>query len=163
MLLIISVFVIILGVAIFAYFSWAVPAQKKGILPSDPPGKLNVLSFESEVITVNDVFGEQGTSKPVEVINDSATGTTSALLASTGRYDLVAFSGTDGRSFLIALTTAEVRTARMEAEAELLRRLGVEREVLCRLPIRITVMRPFDENFPQDNLGLSFCPGSEQL
>jgi hypothetical protein len=180
---IVVIVLVCVAVVLFAYMRLT-QAPSSNTLPPDPSGKLNVISKEQEVVPVNDVFGgaaspngtkTNGTSpagtdngnvgqqRPLQIIKDPVTQTTSALVASTGQYDIVAFSGADGRSFLIYITVEDVKDARQVAEQDLVDRLGIPKEKMCGLPIRVTVAPPFDENFSREDLGLSFCPGSEQF
>jgi len=139
------------------------------VLPSDPPGKINMFSIgeKNKVLAVNDVFHPKNSSeKPVSVVNDPVTKTTSALLVKTDQYETLAFSGTDGRSFLISILTDKVEEARGAAEEELLRRLGVSREIACGLPIRVVVSKLFYEELGLnggEDIKLGFCPGSKHF
>lgn len=130
--------------------------------PEAPFGKFNIVVPErKEAIMVNDVFNPPGgQQKPIQVINDPATQTTSALLSETENYQLVAFSGSGRQSFIIYITTSGIRETRMVAEADLISRLGVEKGNMCELPIRVVVANTFADKISEDEIGLSFCPGS---
>lgn len=172
----ISLLVLLIGLTVYLFVRESdgdvlspTPVVTVKEFPQAPQGKINVAQKGDTFIAVNNVFGEQASSaeKPLSITEDNVTQTKTVLLARTDEYDLVAFSSTasnaTGGSFLITISSYNIAAARAAAEIDIAKRLGVELQTLCDIPIRVVVPRPFDENLTQNEIGISFCSGSQAL
>lgn len=60
----------------------------------------------------------------------------------------------------IELLNENLSFTRAQAETSLQHKLGIQREDMCNLMIRVTVRETIDEEYSGRDLGLSFCPNS---
>ncbi len=67
------------------------------------------------------------------------------------------------QSISIVLFAEPFGRVRQVAESQLLERLGVSKEVVCKMNVRVNVPVSESETLSGLNLGLSFCPGSVKL
>lgn len=73
------------------------------------------------------------------------------------RYD------TKTKSFSIGLFAEPIKEKRLDAEAQMLRQLGISKEQMCQLNYIVSVPGFVNEAYSSRNLGFSFCPGSVTL
>jgi hypothetical protein len=67
------------------------------------------------------------------------------------------------RSINISLLSEPLGSVRLIAEEQLMKRLGLSKEVLCSLHINVGTPGFVSAVYAGQNLGLSFCPGSVKL
>lgn len=67
------------------------------------------------------------------------------------------------QSISIVLFAEPFGKVRQVAESQLLERLGISKEVACRMNVRINIPVSESETLSGQNLGLSFCPDSVKL
>lgn len=68
-----------------------------------------------------------------------------------------------GDSFFITITAQPVLDVSIKAEQALLKKLDVEKDYLCTLPITINIPYSVDGNLSQYDFGLSFCPDKSHI
>ncbi len=73
------------------------------------------------------------------------------------------FYFTPDRTIGISLLGEPLEQARLTAEEELLRRLGVEKADVCDLSVRVSTPGFVNPDFAGRELGLSFCPNAVSL
>lgn len=66
-------------------------------------------------------------------------------------------------TFIVALFTEPLREARTKAEARLRSMLSLPDNILCMLPISVSVPDTMGPMYKGKDLGLSFCPGAVAL
>lgn len=114
-------------------------------------------------LLVPNFFSPQSSVQPLQVIQDTVSGSNTALLKRAESYSIYGFSGTDGNSFMVALHTDNLRQARLDGEQALLELLGINREQACATNITVVVQSPYDYQVSVTDVRPSFCPNRVDL
>lgn len=70
----------------------------------------------------------------------------------------------DSKSFIITLIKTPLQFYRLKAQEELKNTFNINNDELCSLKIEVQTLASIDYNlFQKGNLGISFCPGAQQL
>jgi hypothetical protein len=101
--------------------------------------------------------------QPVQIIEDTVSGSQTALLKREENYSLYGFSGSDGTSFMVALHGNNLRQARIDGETVLLSLLGITEQQACATNITVIVQSPYDNQVSVTDVRPSFCPGRADL
>ncbi len=101
--------------------------------------------------------------QPVQVIEDTVSGSQTALLKRAENYSLYGFSGSDGNSFMVALHADNLRQARLDGEQALLTLLNITQEQACATNITVVVQSPYDYQVAVTDVRPSFCPDRADL
>lgn len=101
--------------------------------------------------------------KPLQVIEDTVSGSQTALLKRAENYSLYGFTGSDGTSFMVALHADNLRQARIDGEQALLGILGINQEQACSTNITVVVQSPYDYQVTVTDVRPSFCPDRVDL
>lgn len=108
-----------------------------------------LISADKKIVAINDIRKT--------AVSQDASG--NVVVKSTADYDVLFFDYAQEKSFLITLTnpTADVDTARNEAEDDFLKILGVNKKQACLLKVSLTVPISVNERLAGIDYGLSFC------
>lgn len=130
-----------------------------GIVDGGSSGTTQLPSTQpSETIKARDFL------KDPDVIDWDGSGTFmlgAGLIDGDEAYQLFYYKS--DQSISIVLFAEPFGKVRQVAESQLLERLGVSKEVVCKMNVRVNVPVSESETLSGLNLGLSFCPGSVKL
>ena len=84
-----------------------------------------------------------------------------AVIAETGYYKIIYFSEDEG--IIITLKSVPLAQAQIQAENDLMSRLGIPMAEACKLKIYITVPVDVDSSAAGKNYPMSFCSGGKVL
>jgi hypothetical protein len=76
-------------------------------------------------------------------------------------YDIIYFPSQS--YFDISILSEPIGKNRLTAETALVSKLGLSKSQLCKLDVGVYVQVGVNDQYPGQNLGLSFCPGAIQL
>lgn len=150
-----------------------IPSNPSTVTNSTQQGGGNTTTNEQTAASLLVASVSGGTVSVIDFTKDPDTKTTSNIPDSyflsggldpseSGSSFSIMYVSTD-QSFTISLWQEPLGDVRRQAEAALIRKLGISQEVACAL--RYTVLVPYKVNpyYAGKNLGLSFCPGAEAL
>ncbi len=173
-ILIFLAMLIILLIAIFFLFQ-----NKQAPVGTNPSG----VNFPSGGLASTSQSGSSGlmnvsdpNSNPIVVNNFIADKTTVTDPVNKGYYYLGynTFNGetnipymiqyiADTKYFNIELLQEPLGTIRVEAENDLMKRLGITQTQMCQLNYTVSTPDSVNSVYASENLGFSFCPGAVQL
>lgn len=110
-----------------------------------------VIDFRDDGITIPDPNNEglyfvSGGTQPTE----------------TGAPYSIIYSDAD-QQFTITLLKEPISETRVAAETELMKRLNLSEDLMCRMKYWVGVPYSYNEFYAGRNLGFSFCPGAVQI
>lgn len=120
--------------------------------PQDPGQAEDiVIDFRSDGITIPDPNNEgwyfvSGGTQPTE----------------TGAPYSIVYSE-DDQQFTITLLKEPISETRIAAEQELMKRLSLSEDLMCRMKYWVGVPYSYNEFYAGRNLGFSFCPGAVKI
>jgi hypothetical protein len=119
-------------------------------IPSASDEKMPVKTISGDTIYLNNVYHQ-----PVESLSQNGV----AFIENSDYY--MAYYPQD-QAFIITLLNPDIKTARNNAERDLLKALGIEDEKMsCQLKVSITVPYGVNADASGQEYGLSFCPGGK--
>jgi hypothetical protein len=129
--------------------------QSKITVTSNTGQTLEVRNFITDPETIADAVnpGSYSLGNHFETADVASTDTPPYVI----RYDVKA------KSFSIGLFAEPIKEVRLDAEAQMLRQLGISKEQMCQLNYIVSVPGFVNESYSSRNLGFSFCPGSVTL
>jgi hypothetical protein len=118
-------------------------------IPSASDEKMPVKTIDGETIYLNNVY-----SQTVESLSQGGVD----FVENSDYY--MAYYPQD-QAFVITLLNSDIKTARNNAERDLLAVLGIDEQVSCQLKVSITVPYSVNADASGQEYGLSFCPGEK--
>lgn len=118
-------------------------------VPSASDEKMPVKTIDGETIYLNNVYGQT-----VESLSQGGVD----FIENSDYY--MAYYPQD-QAFVITLLNSDIKTARDNAERDLLKTLGIDEQVSCQLKVSITVPYGVNADASGQEYGLSFCPGGK--
>ena len=178
--IIVSISLVMLGIFVWILFgsSPSVPSSPPNlehfpeVPPVLPPGgstatstgigdnPISVLAWDGSDITVRDFKND-----PDTVVSENNPGyyfiAGGVDIGIDDLYDI--FYLEKHRSFTIVLLKEPLKETRLQAEQELMRKLGIDWIGMCRLRYHVGVPNDVNPIYSGTNLGFSFCPGAVVL
>jgi hypothetical protein len=129
------------------------PTVSPGATPATAPtGATFVIGTPQGSVTVNNFY-----KSAAYVTQDRQT----VVLEQTSTYSIV--YNTSDSGFIISLLSTPLPAARTAAETAFLQNLGISQQGACKLTVQEGVPINVSDQYPGENLGLSFCPGAVNL
>jgi hypothetical protein len=118
-------------------------------VPPASDEKMSVKTTDGETVFLNNVYRQ-----PVENLFQNGV-----IFKENSDYSM-AFYPQD-QSFIVTLLNSDIKTARNNAERDLLAALEIDEQVSCQLKVSVTVPYGVNADASGQEYGLSFCPGGK--